>query len=1103
MITQMSKIEQAERLVQAKQYPEAREICERLRRAGKIDHRVEFLLGSIALLTNDFQSALAVFSDLAKRFPNHSGVLNNLGAALQHTGGDLDEAQRLMERAIEIDPRNVPALTSLGELYYQRNRYDDAGRIYQRLVDTAPQNAQGYFGLGLCALAINDYKTAEEWLEKAETRAPRQPEIVANLLQATTQNHRHDNAIRIARKIASTPELEAKIITAWAILKRYCLWDEAAKLFPTAIEQLLKSDTRPESFAASALEILSSDQVSHTTLKQLHANCGDGIRLRNRGFAREANTKAFAPARRMRIGYLSGDFRNHVAALFIRGVINHHDPSRFEIFLYSNAPISSRDETTGKFFRVAEHFVHCHAMDDGELAKRIAQDGIHVLVDMSGFTQHSRMPALTLKPAPVQMTYIGYPATYGLPEVDYIISGSELTGTDHDSAFIEAPLELPGLYAVSPSPTVVQRAARLPLASNGFVTFGSLINPYKINRSTVALWSRVLFEIPSSRIYLNHPVYSCEATRASMTQAFLEEGIDAARVTVTAERAADNGSHFLLYDNIDIVLDATPMTGGAGTSDALTVGVPVISRLGTVFHERLSAAAIVANVPDPSAFIAEDDQGFVDRALSLAGQPAKLAELRQTIRHNILFGANARPEAFTRELEALFIKAWDTKFPDTPINNLCSGELETESIELPPFSYVFSARRNDLYRFVAREAGVWFEPECNLVSRHADAFGNIWDISDDPGLVTMPIAANLSAEQSITCLRLTPTGRELTQKNAAHNRLASRYRVLDRPDALSGSPVLIRVSAERNDANASLLRQVLSRAATLPLILLLSLDGPDGPDTGAVDHACELGYLPYRLHLGCDLLVPVETRDIADGFVRNVFCIVPQAIQLLEEHGLLCAAPTPPASIPPGGKDDWASVATATAAAHEETRTRSEWEGVYLSALTAYAHAHNTEKPSSAGERLGWFNLADQLIQQLVAVEPTVPRLFSAIRLAYEAGRREDALTMARGLADELRGRQGKVLREPFLMPNAAFDGMQPDNEEAVWSQSLALVAVEKMRSWSSFFTASQSTSLWRELAAYPWWEAESTRMLALLGQLWADKQPTENHKAPESPKNS
>lgn len=1080
----MATIEQAEELVRTKQFAAAQRVCETLQRKGHSGLRIEFLLGSIALFAKDFVKAKAIFATLAARYPNHSGVLNNLGTALQHTGGDPDEAQTLIERALKIDPANVPALVNLGELYLLRKRRDDAQRIYRKIVDLAPDSPQGYHGLGLCALALNDFVDAQQWLEKAQKFAPNHPAVISSLLTATTQTKGHNEAIEIARHIVRTPELESLLPTAWAVLKRYCQWDEAAQLLPGVITTLRSEGVPPEQFSPIALELLSSDQIDHTTLKLLHIRCGDGIRMRNAGYAREENTAAFASGKRMRIGYLSGDFRNHVAAQFIRGIINHHDPSRYEVFLYSSAPVSLQDETTGKFFRVAEHFVHCHEIDDGELARQIARDGIHVLIDLSGYTSHTRMSVLALKPAPVQMTYVGYPATYGLQEVDYIICNCDLVGSDHAVAFVEAPIELPGLYGITPSPPGITRPAHLPAVSNEFVTFGSLINPYKINRSTVTLWARVMSGVPASRLYLNHPIYGCKAAHSSMIEAFAMEGISADRLTVTDERPANGGMHFLLYDNIDIVLDATPMTGGAGTADALIVGVPVVSRIGTVFHERLSAAAIRANVPNPEDFIAVTDAEFIDKAIRLAKQPEKLGQLRQAIRNNVLFGPNAQADAFTGELEGLLQRAWDQKFPDTPIDSLCTWETETETISAPPLLLQLPAARNNLYRFVALEKGRWFEDECGFIVAHASDFGIIWDISDDPGLGTLPIAANLQEGQELHCVRKSNSARLLIERNKSANGLSHSVHVVSDFESLSGTPVVLRVGAEHNDGQASILQRIFASAAGKVPLILISLDSASGRDFSSADFLAKQGYMPFRLHAGCNILVEASPSEDHDGFRRNLFYVLPEAVSMLEEHGLLCSLHAPTSTNIPAAEDtDWVSVARPATTSADISGLSSEWSGLYLSALNAYARS---QEPSlRASDRLSWFNLADQLVQQLLQVEPTVPRLLTAIRLANEAGRRDKAVQLAREAADSLNARHGRVLFEPYLPPSPETINSEPVEDEAVWAQSVFLITLEKLRSWSAFFTAAQSTHLWKELRSYPWCAAEAEKMLGILNTLW------------------
>lgn len=1073
----MTPLDQAEALVYKKEYAAAKALCLKLKQQGDGSLRLEFLLGSIALNMQDYPAALETFRRLRKSHPNHAGVLNNLGAALQYTGGDLEEAQALIERSLVIDPKNIPALVNLGELYLLRKRNDKARETYARIEQIAPGNPQGPFGQAMCDLAMNDFPKAFDRLEAAVKLAPHHPAILANLLHAATQTQRHDRAVEIARLIASREELKAQTPMAWAILKRYCVWDEAAALLPRVLEILLAKETLPEQFTPIALEILSSPDIDHATLKRLHVQCGDGLRLRNRGFPAPDLTKAYAPAGRMRIGYLSGDFRNHVAALFIRGVIDQHDPNRFEIFLYSSAPVGSQDEMTGRFFRVAEHFVHCHDMDDGELARRIAADGIHILVEMSGYTSHTRTPALALKPAPIQVTYIGYPATYGMREVDYILSTRELTGSDHAAAFVEESLELPELYAVSPSPDVVTRAAELPCLSNGYITFGSLINPYKINPQTIALWARVMREAAHSRIYLNHPAYASQEARRNLLDGFARHGIPAERVAVTHERPPEGQFHYIFYDKIDIVLDATPMTGGAGTSDALTVGVPVVSRVGSIFHERLSAAAIRANTPDPETYIAESDEAFVAKAIKLAADPARLAELRKLIRQAILTGPNSQSQAFTRQLEATYRNGWDRKHPQQPIDGIVSWTPPTEVVPVGGLNIEFLSRRNDLHRFVAKDTGRWFEHECDFVAHHAAELGTLLDISHDPGLAVLPIAAALPETGHLYCRRDASHGSALLARNFAANRLADRASVCAGCDTVP-PPTLVRIAAECNDAQASVVRELFEQCGFAPALLLVPLESPHGPERATVDYLLQRGYACFRHHPGSHALIAASSGDPQDSFARNLFCVLTEAVPLLQEHGMIAASGALDL-LPDSLSEAWRRHARSPARA-----PKAAFDPVYLAALNAYARSQDDALPPD--ERLRQFAFAELLLGQLALTESTVPRLFGLIRLKAAAGKRDEAVELARRLADALADKNGPVLDEPFLLPvDTAADLPLADADEAVWSHSVALIALERLRSWSPFFTAAESTTLWKELASLPWCADLAKSKLALLGSLW------------------
>ncbi len=181
------------------------------------------------------------------------------------------------------------------------------------------------------------------------------------------------------------------------------------------------------------------------------------------------------------------------------------DRSKFEIFLYSVAPENQEDHVTTSYIKASDHFIRMVSMSDDEIANRIHSDGIHILVELGGYTAGTRVEALAYRPAPVQISYLGYPFTYGLEEIDYVISDPWLAGQKTSLYFVEELLQLPESFITVdelPEHKIVDKA---PVAKNGYVTFGSMNNIYKLNVPTIALWSRILHKVPGSKIYLNHP----------------------------------------------------------------------------------------------------------------------------------------------------------------------------------------------------------------------------------------------------------------------------------------------------------------------------------------------------------------------------------------------------------------------------------------------------------------------------------------------------------------------------------------------------------------------------------------------------------------------
>jgi hypothetical protein len=519
------------------------------------------------------------------------------------------------------------------------------------------------------------------------------------------------------------------------------------------------------------------------------------------------------------------------------------------------------------------------------------------------------------------------------------------------------------------------------------------------------------------------------------------------------------------------------MTGGAGTSDALTVGVPVVSRIGSIFHERLSVAAIRANVAVPEDFIAETDDEFVAKAVSLAAKSDRLTELRHQIRQAILTGPNSQAEVFTRQLEAAYIVAWNRKFPAKVIDRLIAWSQPTETVLVGNMTLELLDRRNDLHRFVAKDAGRWFEDECNFISHYADRLGVVLDISHDPGLVVLPIAAALGESGHIYCRRDTRHSRELLANNIAANNLSSWASVHDNIDELP-PPTLVRIAAECNDAQASIVKRLLEDRQLTPAILLVSFDSQNGTEWATANYLDKRGYVCFRYHPGAQVLIPCHSSVLTDSFTRNLFFVLPEAIDLLQEYGMI-AEESAPDLVPDSTADHWRRFTRIPD--HIDIST---CDPVYIAALNAYANSQ--EDLFDANERLRQFNFAELLLGQLVLTDASVPKLFSLIRMKLAAGKRDEAIRLANQLADALTNRHGPVIGEPYLLPVDDV-ALLPENreDEAVWCHSVTLITLERLRSLSPFFTAAQSTTLWKELAQLPWCQTMAEKKLALLASLW------------------
>lgn len=356
---------------------------------------------------------------------------------------------------------------------------------------------------------------------------------------------------------------------------------------------------------------------------------------------------------RLRIGYLSGDLRDHSMAFFLEPLLANHDRGAFEITCY--AVNREDDEVTARFRALVDAWVEARDLDDDALAARIAADGIDVLVDLSGRTVQNRLGIFAKQPAWLQVAYLGYPTYTGVPQIAYRVTDAVIDPAEDGGGLpSERPLRLPrSMFCYRPpaDAPACERAAPAP----GEVRFGSFNQMQKLSPAVLAAWARILQSVPGSRLLLKATGFHDEAARRRMIDTFARAGIAAERVSVR-EGIAERRAHLALYNEIDIALDTYPYNGATTTCEALWMGVPVVTLAGETHAARMGASLL--SELGLAELIAHSVDDYVAAAVRLAAAPEQLAGLHATLRQRFAASPLRDEAGFARAFEHAVRAAW-------------------------------------------------------------------------------------------------------------------------------------------------------------------------------------------------------------------------------------------------------------------------------------------------------------------------------------------------------------------------------------------------------------------------------------------------------------
>ncbi len=357
------------------------------------------------------------------------------------------------------------------------------------------------------------------------------------------------------------------------------------------------------------------------------------------------------PDRRLRIGYVSPDLREHPVGRFLLPLLSHHDKSQVEVFAYAQVPVS--DALTRRLRAHVDVWRNIMGLSDAQVAGQIRQDRIDILIDLAMHLANNRLLVFAHKPAPVQVTYLAYCASTGLSAIDYRLSDPYLDPPGMDeSIYSERTIRLPQTYWCY-QPMVDLPPQPSPGLGSGRITFGCLNNFCKINDAMLAIWARVLQAVPASQLLLHaHEGDHRQEVRKQLEQA----GIEPQRVQF-AERVP-MPEYLKIYHSIDVALDTFPYGGGTTSCDALWMGVPVVSLVGQRAVSR-AGLSILSNVGLPE-LVASSGEEYVQIAANLANDPARLSDLRSTLRQRMERSPLMDAPAFARNIEAAYRRMWQS-----------------------------------------------------------------------------------------------------------------------------------------------------------------------------------------------------------------------------------------------------------------------------------------------------------------------------------------------------------------------------------------------------------------------------------------------------------
>jgi protein O-GlcNAc transferase len=606
-------------------------------------HRLGFLLHQLG----KSDEGLVLIRRSLERAPNHAPFFNNYGEALRAVG-KLDEAIAAYQKSLALSENNPFAHNNLGAALAGKGQYAAALPHLKRALQLRPNYPNALMNLGSCLQQLGQANEALTAMRKAIELEPANLSHWNNLALLCKQLGRTDEVIACCHK---TTQLQPADADAWGNLASF-LKDQGR--IHEALPCLRRaSELRPmDSHAASRyLQLLPYDPAQSMDFIRAELRKWDAQHAAPLRPQIERWNHDRSPNRKLRIGYVSPDFREHSLGRLLDPVFTHHHQTQFELICYSD--VEKPDAFTDRFRAQSALFRDTRQTNDAQLSEQIRSDQIDILIDLSAHMAKNRLLVFARRSAPVQISYLAYPFTTGLSTMDWLVTDRYLDpplGTGHNH--IERLLYLPHSYWCYSPPPSSPELTPLPAQSKGFITFGSLNNFVKMNPQVWRLWAAILNSVPSSRLALL--IRGSRTGNESVLKNLAACGLDPARVDLHPQ--CSPADYFRLYHEIDIALDPFPVDGHTTTLDALWMGVPVVTLAGANAMGR-GAGSILTSIGHTD-LIADTPDAYTSKAVALAHDLPGCAQLRHNLRQSLQSSPIMNAPQFAADLESAYRLAW-------------------------------------------------------------------------------------------------------------------------------------------------------------------------------------------------------------------------------------------------------------------------------------------------------------------------------------------------------------------------------------------------------------------------------------------------------------